>query len=208
MPSLRLYEGDLSVLTALLHNMNSSFFSEFWSALAAITSVVRTLQSYGPPELSRASVVNKVSTVSNHNPSGSTEQITTVPVAGNSDRNGVDVERAAVIDVQRLSTMDWPTLMSTPICQDNRFAALSTDDDDHQQTQELYTTVVNSRRKRPIGNARHNSSANNSRQPPVSSSNQHRVDVLRCSSANPRLDQPSRLQRSYVRNLSSVLTML
>jgi len=148
MPSLRLYEGDLSVLMALLHNMNSRI-SEFGSALAAITSVVHTLQSSGPPELSRASVVNKVSTASNHNPYGSTEQITTVSVAGNSDRNHVDVERAAVTDVHRLSTMDWPTLMSTPICHDNRFAALSTDDDDHQQPQELYTTVVNSRRKRP-----------------------------------------------------------
>ena len=77
MPSLRLYEGDLNVLTALLHNMDSRI-SEFGSALAAITSVVLTLQSFGPPELSRASVVNKVSAVSNHNPSGSTEQITTV----------------------------------------------------------------------------------------------------------------------------------
>jgi len=140
--------GDLSVLMALLHNMNSRI-SEFGSALAAITSVVHTLQSSGPPELSCASVVNKVSTASNHNPSGSTEQITTVSVAGNSDRNDVDVERAAVTDVQRLSTMDWPTLMSTQICQDNRFAALSTNDDDHQQPQELYTTVVNSRCKRP-----------------------------------------------------------
>jgi len=72
-----------------------------------------------------------------------------VLVAGNSDPNDVEVERAAVTDVHRLSTMDWPTLMSTPICQDNRFAALSTDDDDHQQPQELYMTVVNSRRKRP-----------------------------------------------------------
>ena len=52
MPSLRLYEGDLSVLMALLHSMNSRF-SEFGSALAAITSVVHTLQSSGPPELSR-----------------------------------------------------------------------------------------------------------------------------------------------------------
>ena len=69
-------------------------------------------------------------------------------VAGNSDRNDVDVERAAVTDVHRLSTTDWPTLMSTPICHDNRFAALSTDDDDHHQPQELYMTVVNSRRKR------------------------------------------------------------
>jgi len=45
--------------------------------------------------------------------------------------------------------MDWATLMSTPTCQENRFAVLSTDDDDHQQQQELYTTVVNSQRKRP-----------------------------------------------------------
>ena len=73
MPSLRLYEGDLSVLMALLHNMNSRI-SEFGSALAAITSVVRTLQSSGPPELSRASVVNKVSIASNHYPSGSTHR--------------------------------------------------------------------------------------------------------------------------------------
>ena len=81
---------------------------------------------------------------------GSTEQITTVSVAGNSGRNDVDVERAVASDVQRSSTMDWATLMSTPICQENRFAVLSTDDyDDHQQPQELYTTVVNSRRKRP-----------------------------------------------------------
>jgi len=93
MPSLRLYEGDLNVLMALLHIMDSKI-SEFGSALAAITSAVRTLQSFGPPELSRASVVNKVSAVSNHNPSGSTKQITTVSVAGNSDRNDVDVERA------------------------------------------------------------------------------------------------------------------
>jgi len=50
MPSLRLYEGDLNVLTALLHNMDKKI-SEFGSALAAITSVVRTLQSFGPPEL-------------------------------------------------------------------------------------------------------------------------------------------------------------
>jgi len=151
MPSLRLYEGDLNVLMTLLHNMDSKI-AEFGSALAAITGVVRTLQSFGPPELSRASrasVVNKDSAVSNHNPSGSTEQITTVSVAGNSDRNAVDVERAVASGVQRPSTMDWATLMSTPICQENRFAVLSTDDDDHQQPQELYTTVVNSRRKRP-----------------------------------------------------------
>ena len=72
---------------------------------------------------------------------GSTEQITTVSVAGNSGRNDVDVERAVASDVQRSSTMDWATLMSTPICRENRFAVLSTDDDDHQQPQELYTAV-------------------------------------------------------------------
>ena len=74
MSSLRLYEGALSVLMALLHNMNSTI-SEFGSALAASTIFVHTLQSSGPPELSCASVVNKVSTASNNNPSGSTEQI-------------------------------------------------------------------------------------------------------------------------------------
>jgi len=132
---------------ALLHNMDSKI-SEFGSALAAITSVIRTFQSFSPPELSRASVVNKVSAVSNHNLYGSTEQITTV-----------SVERAVASNVQRSSMMDWATLMSTPICRENRFAVLSTDDDYHQQPQELYTTVV-------------------------------------------------RLQRSYVRNLSSVLTTL
>ena len=110
-------------------------------------------------------------------------------------------------DVQRSSTMDWATLMSTPTCQENRFAVLSTDDDDHQQQQELYTTVVNSQRKRPRQRTpeqpRQQQSAST-----ISSSSRHRVDVLRRSSVYPRLDQPSRLQRSYVRNLSSVLTML
>jgi len=52
MPSLRLYEGDLSVFMALLHNMNSRI-SEFGSTFAAITSVIHTLQSSSPPELSR-----------------------------------------------------------------------------------------------------------------------------------------------------------
>lgn len=144
MPSLRLYEGDLSGLMTLLHSM-SDRITEIGSALAAITHDVRTLQRAVPPvsTQTRAPVVNMRSTaadcnVYNHSQGGLVEELPGdfETAAEVTDRN---------MDCQSATTTSWALQVSTPICSDNRFAILSTDDDD-QQRQQPFTTVVHSRR--------------------------------------------------------------
>ena len=147
MPSLRLYEGDISGLMTLLHSMSHKI-TEFGSALAAITRDVRTLQQAISPESThgRAPAVNTRSTTAdcsiyNHG----------VGQRGVSEGLPGDCETAVAItdrnvDCQSAAATSWALQVSTPICSGNRFAALSTDDDDHQQSQQPFTTVVHSRR--------------------------------------------------------------
>ena len=157
MPSLRLFEGDLQVLMAIMQKLSDKVDS-FGSALAAITSDVQAIQVWPSlPEPSRPlsitghsstqvaqprlhkqqSVLDQASSGTyNH---GDRESTTVTVVPGPTSRSA-DVGAPA---------MDWASqAASTPYVHANRFAALSTDDGDHGADDDDASYSIQRRRKR------------------------------------------------------------
>lgn len=151
MPSVRLYEGDLNIIMSTLKNFGGKF-EQIQAVLVAICRDVQDLQVNKSRGLPQSSASQFPARATNKSSVQGVGQPTVAVTHGNTT---AETETTSAIENDQLSdggavasTMDWATLVSTPICSENRFAALSTDDDDHHQQQDPYTTVVNSRRKR------------------------------------------------------------
>jgi len=164
MPSLRLYEGDLSAIMTLLHSM-SGRFEEFRSALAAITHDVHALQRAVPPEpaRARAPAINTMSTttdcnVYNRAQGGLFVDPLEFPTLSSST-TGETADRRTT--TAQPSSADFATMasaaasMSTPFVHRNRYGVLaSTDDDaDHSDAatrhrDQQFVTVQSRRSKR------------------------------------------------------------
>jgi len=154
MPSTRLYEGDLSVIMAMLKSFDGKF-SQFESALAAICRDVRDLQVGKVSKVQPQSSIPHTSVRdTNKSPVHASRQPAATSTHGISSRETETTLMSSAVEVDQLvgATTDWATAASTPYSTSNRFAVLSTDDGDlNDDNGESFSTVVRRRRnvKRP-----------------------------------------------------------
>ena len=158
MPSMRLYEGDLKVILALIGKMDKKC-SEMGSALAAISRDVRGLQARSRPPESSAHLllpaVNKSAAVSLCQPG----ELSVPGISVNNPLTESEIATAmAAADTDDLvplteGTRDWASIASTPAVHiSNQFAVLqSTEDDERSDNQGgQFFNVVNSRRRKRL----------------------------------------------------------
>ena len=137
MPSLRIYEGDLNVLTSLLHAMGGRL-SHLESVLAAISDDVRKVQVWPslPTPAQPSSYTNVSTDINNRQSNKSTACQSAVQQAKRSEIPSCKARESADINPanSRSQTSErasdgysWSARMSTP----NRYAVLASDDDDH-----------------------------------------------------------------------------
>ena len=155
MPRIRLYEGDLSGIMNVLHDMGNRL-TDLSAAVATINRDTRGLQTVLPvqslgPYATNKTVnpqpnVNKVPT--NHGNSGQPARTET-----ESTTERIDLQAGGYIDKRcgdGSVRSDWAAAMSTPVSSANRFAVLAgtTDDEDYPPLQSSFVTVQSRRAKR------------------------------------------------------------
>ena len=129
MPSLRLYDGDLSVIMRKLSDMNMKV-DEFGSALAAIFREINEIQVCNTAPASSRSTAQS-GTEARHAINSIT--LDQPPSAVNFAGNSIETE------TRPPAVPDWARVASTPC--ENRFAALSTIDDDASACDSEFTVV-------------------------------------------------------------------
>lgn len=159
MPSIRLYEGDLNALMAMMKQLTGKI-AGIESALSAITHDVYLLKA--SQSASTIGQLSKSQRDINRGSSARQQQQTSHPVSlsSASENCGVTgviststVFAASALDNERQdmqlameSGPNWASLTSTPVISENRFAALATTDDESEL--QPFTTVLSRRSKR------------------------------------------------------------
>lgn len=173
MPSLRIYEGEMGILTAMLKSLNDKIL-EYGSVIASLAHEVKVLQAAQRPPVATSSVTTTAAVA----PANRQQQLEPLPPRG-AYQYGAD-DRSAAPPPPALSSLvefptigqsssnvvvqsadqpppgsDWATLASTPFAHRNRYGPLSSLDEDADEQSDSAAgsrrgqfTMVVSRKKR------------------------------------------------------------
>jgi len=140
MPSLRLYEGDMQVLMAVIQSLVGKV-DGFEATLAAIARDVKAIQVW--PSLPEPSTsIGQRSAESRQTKLQQSSLGSTVVVSTRS------ADKQPPPSTTATAATDWASLTSTPTVHANRFALLSTDDDGQGDNEAPFTTVQRRTKRR------------------------------------------------------------
>jgi len=154
LPSVRLYEGELGGLLAVISKMNDKIH-EYGEAIAILTGELRALQSKVQPPSAAAMPASQQP----HrprlppDPSASTMSLLDFPPLGSAA--GLAARSADSVVNQPSMRNDWAASVSTPLVHANQFAVLQSADDEEQSDAGdagRPFTVVTSRRLKRLRN--------------------------------------------------------
>ena len=163
MPSLRIYEGEMGILTAMLKTLNDKIM-EYGSAIASLAHEVKVLQTAQRPPVATSSATTMAAAVPSNGqqqplpprgvyqyraddrsavpPPSTLLSLVEFPAIGQSSSNVV-VQSA---DQLPPPGTDWATLASTPFAHRNRYGPLSSLDGDADEQSDSAPAAAGSRR--------------------------------------------------------------
>jgi len=166
MPTLRIYEGEMGILTAMLKTLNDKIM-EYGSAIASLAHEVKVLQAaQRPPVATSSATTTAAAAPANRQqqqleplpprgayqhraddrsavpPPPALSSLVEFPVIGQSSSNVA----AQSADQQPPPGTDWATLASTPFAHRNRYGPLSSLDEDADDQSDAAPAAAGSRR--------------------------------------------------------------